>query len=201
MDEEHSSHTLQNISDQSGARTNSVSSSQRRPSLPRGRHSSNTSQRVSFERRRSLTRAPEGRKWWKFTLRPWDDDQKQDWWFAGTAIPLLAATIAPLANVLSIAALVTSWRMCLIDGVDPEVCPWDGITELNTDVDGHPYTDPKWLYALNIVSLIMGFIGNIFLLFNFTNRVRYIIALPLTIFLWYAATGIVSCQLIRTQSV
>jgi potassium channel subfamily K len=34
----------------------------------------------------------------------------RDWWFASTAIPLLAATVGPLANVLSIAALVTSWR-------------------------------------------------------------------------------------------
>jgi potassium channel subfamily K len=31
--------------------------------------------------------------------------------------------------------------------------------------------------------------GNIFLLFNFTQRVRYIIALPATILLWYLATG------------
>ena len=34
----------------------------------------------------------------------------RDWWFASTAIPLLAATTGPLANTLSIAALVTSWR-------------------------------------------------------------------------------------------
>ena len=34
----------------------------------------------------------------------------RDWWFASTAIPLLAATSGPLANMLSIAALVTSWR-------------------------------------------------------------------------------------------
>jgi len=38
----------------------------------------------------------------------------------------------------------------------------------------------------------MGFVGNIFLLFNFTNRVRYMIALPVTIVSWYLATGIVS---------
>ena len=37
----------------------------------------------------------------------------RDWWFASTAIPLLAATIGPLANVLSIAALVSKWRVRL----------------------------------------------------------------------------------------
>lgn len=31
--------------------------------------------------------------------------------------------------------------------------------------------------------------GNIFLLFNFTQRIRYIIALPATIIFWYLATG------------
>lgn len=46
-------------------------------------------------------------------------------------------------------------------------------------------------YWLNVASLILGFVGNIFLLFNFTNRIRYIIALPMTIILWYLATAIV----------
>ena len=46
--------------------------------------------------------------------------------------------------------------------------------------------------ALNAVSLVCGFVGNIYLLFNFTQRVRYIVALPMTIVLWYFATGIVS---------
>ena len=46
--------------------------------------------------------------------------------------------------------------------------------------------------ALNAASLVCGFIGNVFLLFNFTRRIRYIVALPMTIILWYFATGIVS---------
>ena len=45
--------------------------------------------------------------------------------------------------------------------------------------------------ALNAASLACGFAGNIFLLFNFTRRIRYIVALPMTIILWYFATGIV----------
>lgn len=35
---------------------------------------------------------------------------RRDWWFASTVIPLLAAFAGPIANVLSIAALVTYWR-------------------------------------------------------------------------------------------
>ena len=56
----------------------------------------------------------------------------RDWWFASTAIPLLAATIGPLANVLSIAALVTSWR----NNYDPAY-PGD-------DEASIPYPDPHW---------------------------------------------------------
>ncbi|KAI9833133.1 MAG: Potassium channel [Thelocarpon superellum] len=115
---------------------------------------------------------------WKIHFRPDDDTDPQDWWFASTAIPLLAATIGPLANTLSIAALVTSWRQNLPD---------DGT---GSDVAGHGYADPHWCVALNAASLACGFAGNLALLLNFTQRIRYIIALPMTIILWYAATGI-----------
>lgn len=132
------------------------------------------------------------RRWWKFHFRDWDDEDEQDWWFASTAIPLLAATIGPLANVLSIAALVTSWRMCLVANVeDAAVCRWDGDgTSLLPQLQGQDYSDERWCYWLNVVSLIVGFVGNFFLLCNFTNRIRYIIALPVTIGCWYVATGI-----------
>ncbi|KAK5175815.1 Potassium channel [Saxophila tyrrhenica] len=136
-----------------------------------------------------------GRRWWKFGLRPWEDDAEQSWWFASTAIPLLAATIGPLANVLSIAALVTPWRMCLVPGVgshaEAEQCVFRGPDRpLNPDLNGVYYSDPRWCYYLNVASLVVGFVGNIFLLCNFTQRIRYIIALPVTIASWYIATGI-----------
>jgi hypothetical protein len=63
-----------------------------------------------------------------------DGDEDPDWWFASTAIPLLAATIAPLANVLSIAALVTYWRMDLDDGNGGLLPPLQGVT----------IKDPRW---------------------------------------------------------
>ena len=56
---------------------------------------------------------------------------------------LLAATIGPLANVLSIAALVTYWRMCLIDGVEPSTCVGNG-SPLVGDLFGHTFEDPHW---------------------------------------------------------
>ena len=45
--------------------------------------------------------------------------------------------------------------------------------------------------VLNAISLGLGFCGNFFLLLNFTRRIRYIVALPVTIISWYFATGIV----------
>lgn len=156
----------------------------------RRKSSGRTSQRrASLMLQRTTT---QGKQWWKFTLRPWDDDDYQDWWFAGTAIPLLAATIGPLANVFSIAAIVTYWRMCLVpDADDPAICHWDGkAASLVPELYGKPYKDPHWCLTLNIVSLVAGCVGNFFLLCNFTGRVRYIIALPVTILMWYIATGI-----------
>lgn len=114
---------------------------------------------------------------WKLWHK-WIDGSETSWWFASTGIPLLAATLGPLANVSSIAALVTSWRQNnYIDG------------DLVPDLYGATYPDPRWCYWLNVASLICGFLGNIFLLFNFTQKIRYIIALPATIVLWYISSG------------
>ncbi|KAH7313049.1 hypothetical protein BKA65DRAFT_151106 [Rhexocercosporidium sp. MPI-PUGE-AT-0058] len=117
----------------------------------------------------------------KFKLRGKTDDLPQKWWFASTAIPLLAATIGPLANVLSIAALVTKWRVKLPD---------NGQLPGGLDALGRNIPDPEWEIILNAISLGCGFFGNFCLLLNFTQRIRYIIVLPATIISWYFATGI-----------
>ena len=121
-------------------------------------------------------------QWWKFKMRGFDDDLERDWWFASTAIPLLSATIAPFANVLSICALVTYWRENIDGG--------DGV--LLSELAGTAFPDPRWCYWLNVASLICGFVGNIFLLFNFTGRVRYIIALPGSILFFFVAAVILA---------
>ncbi|KAH8804768.1 hypothetical protein F5884DRAFT_797140 [Xylogone sp. PMI_703] len=120
-------------------------------------------------------------KFGRLKLRGQSDDLPQNWWFASTAIPLLAATIGPLANVLSIAALVTKWRVDL---------PNNGQLPGGEDDAGVYIPDPHWCTILNAISLGCGFMGNLALLFNFTKRIRYIIALPLSIIAWYFATGI-----------
>ncbi|KFY07639.1 hypothetical protein V492_06949 [Pseudogymnoascus sp. VKM F-4246] len=121
------------------------------------------------------------KKWGKLKLREQDDDLPQSWWFASTAIPLLAATIGPLANLLSIAGLVSKWRVDL---------PNNGKLPEGADDNGVTIPDPQWELILNGLSLAFGFIGNFFLLCNFTRRVRYIIALPATVFMWFLSSAI-----------
>ncbi|KAF2842623.1 voltage-gated potassium channel [Patellaria atrata CBS 101060] len=62
--------------------------------------------------------------------------------------------------------------------------------QLIPELEGIPFTDPRWCYWLNVASLIFGFIGNFFLLMNFTQTVRYIVALPMSIASWYLSTGL-----------
>jgi hypothetical protein len=115
-------------------------------------------------------------------LRSADDDLPTSWWFASTAIPLIAATFAPMANLISIAALVVPWRNRLTQS--------QAEFPLTYQATSVGYADPTWCISLNIASLVCGFVGNLFLLFNFTKRVRYIVALPATIVLFYIASGI-----------
>jgi len=49
------------------------------------------------------------------------------WWFASTALPLVAGTFGSMANAFSICSLVESWRVTTPpDGKEDEI------------------TDPKW---------------------------------------------------------
>ncbi|KAI9811836.1 MAG: Potassium channel [Pycnora praestabilis] len=111
--------------------------------------SGNAKARHDSELPKSKRRATVARDVWKFHMRPDDDDEPEDWWFAGTAIPLIAATTGPLANVLSIAALVTSWRATL---------PNNGT---GADDAGIPFPDPHWWVLLleELVKAIEKFLG------------------------------------------
>lgn len=70
----------------------------------------------------------------KFHMRPPEDDEPQSWWIASTAIPLVAAAAGPLANVMSIVALVMPWRSHVISENDGPAGNWIQIG----------YDDPHW---------------------------------------------------------
>jgi potassium channel subfamily K len=70
----------------------------------------------------------------QFHMRPPEDDEPQSWWIASTAIPLVAATTGPLANVMSVTALVVPWRS--------QILSYEDSTAGNLIQEGYP--DPRW---------------------------------------------------------
>jgi len=47
--------------------------------------------------------------------------------------------------------------------------------------------------------LVLGFVGNILLMFNYAQRVSYRIAMPMTILMWYLASGLLLGILLATH--
>ncbi|KIK65901.1 hypothetical protein GYMLUDRAFT_70161 [Collybiopsis luxurians FD-317 M1] len=110
----------------------------------------------------------------------------QRWWFTSTAFPLVAGTFGPLANLFSVCALVQTWRVRVSDG--------------ESEDQGQRVMDPHWLVGLNGASLALALSANLLLLFNFAHRVRYIIAQPLTISLWYCSSILLIVPLALTPT-
>ncbi|KAJ9607368.1 hypothetical protein H2200_008441 [Cladophialophora chaetospira] len=96
------------------------------------------------------------------------------WWYASTGIPLIAGTFGPMANAFSICALVENWRVRIPPG--------------GTEEHGIDIKDPKWLIAVNAVSLAMALIANASLLLNMARRVPFRIAQPITILGFWMAS-------------
>ncbi|KAH7160540.1 hypothetical protein B0J13DRAFT_494199 [Dactylonectria estremocensis] len=93
------------------------------------------------------------------------------WWLLSSAFPMLAGTLGPVASVFSICALVQPWRQHLVPGGDVQEAPF--------------VTDPPWLTIVNAIQLVVAITSNMFLLLNMTRRVRFSLALPITIVGWY----------------
>ncbi|KAL0571837.1 hypothetical protein V5O48_010133 [Marasmius crinis-equi] len=110
-----------------------------------------------------------------------DFERPTRWWLASTLFPLIAGTLGPLANLFSVCALVQTWRI---------------------GENGERVTDPTWLIATNAVSLVFALGANLLLLFTFARRIRYLLALPIVITLWYlsAVTLIILLILIRHRA-
>ncbi|KAF7329252.1 hypothetical protein MKEN_00186100 [Mycena kentingensis (nom. inval.)] len=94
--------------------------------------------------------------------------QPKLWWFTSTMFPLVAGTFGPLANFFSVCALTQPWRQ--------------------HSGDGSTIPDPPWLNAVIGLSLAFSLLANTFLLANFGHAVRYSLAQPLTIGLWYLSS-------------
>ncbi|KAJ6261380.1 hypothetical protein Dda_4050 [Drechslerella dactyloides] len=113
-------------------------------------------------------------------------EQPIKWWFAAKGIPLVAATTGPLANLTSVAALVSPWRANL---------PTTGDNAYDERY-GIPFEDPRWAIGINAAALVFGVVGNFFLMCNYSRRLRYSVAMPVTILCWFISSGLLSASLI-----
>lgn len=95
------------------------------------------------------------------------------WWFASSAFPMMAGTLGPVASAFSICALVRPWRQ--------HVPPGTNISQAEF------VQDPTYLIAVNAVQLAVAIVANLFLLLNMARRIRFTIAMPVTIVGWYAS--------------
>ncbi|EGU83960.1 hypothetical protein FOXB_05526 [Fusarium oxysporum f. sp. conglutinans Fo5176] len=96
------------------------------------------------------------------------------WWFLSTAFPMIAGTLGPVASAFSICSMVEPWRQELIPGENVQDAP--------------SVADPSWLLIIEAIQLLVGVISNLFLLLHMAKRVRFNLALPVTIFGWYASS-------------
>ncbi|KAJ5111037.1 hypothetical protein N7532_001572 [Penicillium argentinense] len=91
------------------------------------------------------------------------------WWLASTAYPLVAGTFGPMASAFSVCSLSQPWRM---------------------ELGGKDIADPKWVTAINAISLVFALISNLFLSLNMARRIRFEIAQPITIIGWYISSAL-----------
>ena len=79
-----------------------------------------------------------------------------------------------MANAFSVCALPEKWRLYIPPG--------------NDEAHGLTVEDPKWLIAINSVSLVFALTANLFLLLNMARRVSFAFAQPITLVGFYTAS-------------
>ncbi|RGP60269.1 outward-rectifier potassium channel tok1 [Fusarium sporotrichioides] len=102
---------------------------------------------------------------------PDDENGSSYWWFLSTAFPMIAGTLGPVASAFSICSITEPWRQQLNSGVNIE--------------NALSIEDPPWLMIIEAIQLLVGLFSNLILLLGMAKRIRFIVALPITIAGWY----------------
>lgn len=89
------------------------------------------------------------------------------WLLVSSYLPLVSACMAPLANLISLIGLVEHWRI--------------------EKVLGNRVHDTGPVFGLNILSFVLGIIGNCSLVINFSGKMRYIVTHTISISCWISA--------------
>ncbi len=98
------------------------------------------------------------------------------WFFIATEVPVITACIGPLANMISVAALVNRWRAG---------------GEHNQDI-----LDTPTVLSLNAISLALGCIANVSLILNFSQRLNYKVSQLLSVVCFMLGTIILLVAII-----
>ena len=101
------------------------------------------------------------------------------WYFISSYFPLICACLGPIANMLSVIALIVHWKVKIDNS---KLIP-----------------DEKYLLILNSLSLAFGIIGNVSLLMNFSKAVRYLVAQIISITCWIIAGTFLLTVVIQTN--
>lgn len=102
------------------------------------------------------------------------------WYFISSYFPLICACLGPLANMVSVIALIVHWR---VEIENNQLVP-----------------DERYLLVLNSLSLALGIIGNVSLLMNFSKTVRYLVAQIISITCWLIAGTLLLAVVIETNN-
>ncbi|KAL6452092.1 TOK1 Outward-rectifier potassium channel TOK1 [Candida maltosa Xu316] len=102
------------------------------------------------------------------------------WFLISSYFPLISACLGPLANMVSIIALIEHWK---VDKVTEKLVP-----------------DKRAVVVMNALSLALGIIGNISLLMNFSRSVKYLISQVTSILSWFFASALLAAALLVTHS-
>lgn len=99
------------------------------------------------------------------------------WFFVSCYFPVITACLGPIANTISIACVIEKWRATGIPSPNSH----------NGDISGHEIRDPHGIFAVNVISLVLGFISNIVLFFHFARKLSYLTSQIINIFGWTVA--------------
>ncbi len=95
------------------------------------------------------------------------------WFMLSSYFPLLCGCIGPLSNMMSIFAIVCSWKIKKGSAID------------SRDNEGG---DEFWVYLVNATSVAIALNSNFFLLLNFRKKVRYVVSQVISISGWFIAS-------------
>lgn len=101
------------------------------------------------------------------------------WLLISSFFPLGAACLAPLGNLISLIGLIQHWRVEKATGLSVR--------------------DVSYVFGLNVTSFVLGIVGNMSLLMNFSGKMKYLVSQSVSIFCWILAASILLVAILITN--